>query len=453
MQDTPASPWQTGLGLLPTQEPLYLGILNATPDSFSDGGRFLAPDAALAQALQLLEQGARVLDVGAESTRPDAAPVAPEEEWARLEPVLARLRSELPHIPISLDTRHGSVAARGLQCGVAVINDVTGFSDPELLHVTRNSGCGLIAMRSRMDGERFHMPPYGLSGTASAETALAELAAVKDRLLAAGLQPGRILLDPGFGFGLTFDEDLALWEALSRMPAALDWPAEKFCIGLSRKRFLAWQAGTPALPVAERDPLTAKAHRQAEALGYRVFRSHTGARPCLRLALEDDAQALAQVQVDSWREAYRDILPASTLNQLEAAPLEGAFRTMVTAPPSPACRLWATVMGGKLCGYAATGPCRDTGVDPAATAEIYALYFLKTYWGLGLGQALMAQALASFRERGFSEAILWVLERNSRARRFYEAVGWKLNGPPRTIWQDGIALRECQYHILLASPA
>lgn len=254
--------------------PLFLGILNLTPDSFSDGGRFLDPAAALAQARRLEEAGARMLDLGAESTRPGAAPLDPQDEWARLAPVIAPLRAARPDLPLSVDTRHAGVAGRALAAGVAVLNDVAGFSDPAMLDLARTTDGGLIAMRSRPSGRGFLMPPYGDEGTADADRALAELEDLRDRLLGARIAPGRILLDPGFGFGTTFTEDLALWKALPDLPRILDWPAERFCLGLSRKRFLAWRAGTPELPPSERDPLTAVAHAEAAAWGYRVFRTH-----------------------------------------------------------------------------------------------------------------------------------------------------------------------------------
>jgi dihydropteroate synthase len=97
---------------------------------------------------------------------------------------------------------------------------------------------------------------------------------VRDRLVEAGVTPGRILLDPGFGFGTTYQEDEALWRGLATLPARLDWPVDRFCLGLSRKRFLAWRAGDPALPAADRDGLTAHAHEEALALGFGVFRTH-----------------------------------------------------------------------------------------------------------------------------------------------------------------------------------
>jgi len=251
-----------------------MGILNLTPDSFSDGGRFMDPAAALAQGRALVQAGARMLDLGAESTRPGAAAVGAATEWARLGPVLAALRKELPDVPLSLDTRHAAVAAQGLAMGAAVINDVTGFADPALLGLARASGCGLIAMRSRRQGEGFHMPPYDDPSPRDANQTIAELKAVRDRLLRAGIPAASALLDPGFGFGTTYPEDLALWQALPELGAALAWPTERFCIGVSRKRFLAARAGQPSLPAAMRDGLTAAAHAEASALGYRVFRTH-----------------------------------------------------------------------------------------------------------------------------------------------------------------------------------
>jgi dihydropteroate synthase len=257
--------------------PLFVGILNATPDSFSDGGRFLDPAAALAQAEALRDGGVRMLDVGAESTRPGAGPVSEADEWARLEPVLAALRRALPDLPLSLDTRHAAIAARGLDHGATVLNDVTGFSDPALLDLAVRRGCGLIAMRSRRRGDRLVMPDYGGPGEPDDRAARAELAQVRDRLLGAGVARARILLDPGFGFGTTYREDFALWRGLGTLPGWMDWPADRFCVGISRKRFLAWRSGDPGLPPQDRDGLTASAHGEALALGFRVFRTHGAA--------------------------------------------------------------------------------------------------------------------------------------------------------------------------------
>ena len=263
--------------------PLFIGILNLTPDSFSDGGRYLAPDDALAQAQRLVAAGAGMLDLGAESTRPGSAPVSEDTEWERLAPVLARLRMELPDVPLSLDTRHAVVAARGLEAGVAVLNDVTGFSAPTMLELARSTSCGCIAMRSRVADEHLLMPPYDDPTPGRADAAIAELRVVRDRLCLAGVPDARILLDPGFGFGTTFQEDLALWQALPELPGALGWPGDHFCIGISRKRFLAARAGTPGLAPALRDSLTAAAHAEALGWGFRVFRTHAIVAPGLSL--------------------------------------------------------------------------------------------------------------------------------------------------------------------------
>jgi dihydropteroate synthase len=266
--------WRTAAGKLELGQPAFLGILNITPDSFSDGGRHSAPQAALEQARRLLTDGATLLDLGAESTRPGAAPVSPEEEWERLEPVLDILRRNLPQAILSLDTRQAFVARKGLECGVAVLNDITGFSDPALLALAREAPCGLIAMRSRVTEGRLYMPEYSCRGAVSADPALAELREIKERLLGAGIAWDRILLDPGFGFGTTYSEDLALWEALPALPGILDWPVQRFCLGISRKRFVAWRAGLPTLPPELRDELTHQAHAEAMSLGYRMFRTH-----------------------------------------------------------------------------------------------------------------------------------------------------------------------------------
>ena len=247
--------------------PLFIGVLNVTPDSFSDGGRHAAPEAALAQARRLLAKGFRMLDLGAESTRPGASALDAGTEWARLQPALDLLRKELPEVPLSVDTRHADVAAAALEQGASVLNDVTGFRDPAMLELACRSVCGLIAMRSRMEGGRFVMPPYEGPGETTGYRARFELEAVRHRLAQAGIAETRAVLDPGFGFGTTFSEDAAIWQSLPEIPGPL-------CIGVSRKRFTAFKAGQPDLPAAERDGLTAALHAEALALGAKIFRSH-----------------------------------------------------------------------------------------------------------------------------------------------------------------------------------
>ena len=435
--------WHTSSGSLPLEGPVYLGILNITPDSFSDGGRFCEPTAALAQGRRLLADGATLLDLGAESTRPGAQPVEGTEEWQRLEPVIDGLENEFPKTPLSLDTRHVPVALKGLGRGVAVLNDVSGFSDDGMLDLARNSHCGLIAMRSRRTEGRLVMPPYDDPTPREAETALGELRAMKLRLLQEGIQPERILLDPGFGFGTTYREDLALWEALPRLSEALDWPTERICIAVSRKRFLAHRAGRPELPPNQRDDLTEAAHAEARGLGFRVFRTHAVPAPRVRAARLEDAAAIAAVHVASWRQAYRGMLPEANLDGLSVPDKEATTQNLLRTPPSPRHRLLVLDRGGQILGFAATGPASEGSEE--TQGEIYGIYLHPSNWGRGLGRLLMAQAQAALRADGFREAILWVLERNTRARKFYDAGAWSEVGETRTQWHGGIAIREVRY--------
>jgi len=249
-----------------------MAILNLTPDSFSDGGAYGDPTSAAEQGMRLMGQGAQIIDIGAESTRPGARPTGPGEEWARLAPVVGILRNENPDALLSIDTRHPEVARLALDAGADAINDVTGFGDPEMLALASRSKCGLVAVRSRLVSGNFWMPDYSDASPKNAGAAVQETRDIRDRLLNAGIEPERILLDLGFGFGTTFLEDSAIWDALPEMPRLLDWPMERFCIGVSRKRFVARTFG-----VEGNDPLdtkTADLHKMARNTGYKVFRTH-----------------------------------------------------------------------------------------------------------------------------------------------------------------------------------
>ena len=250
-----------------------LAIINLTPDSFSDGGKFLSPKEAIAYGEGLLRQGAHVLDIGAESTSPGSKPVGQEEQWTRMAPVLSPLRKNNPDCILSVDTRSPYVARLALESGADIVNDVTGFQNPEMLEMAKSCNCGLIAMRSRTDGHHILMPEYLDPTPKTADAAMRELGKIKDGLLAAGIEPERILLDPGFGFGTTFLEDQSLWGTLSKMPSVLDWPVEGFCIGISRKRFVAHKFGVQGNESL--DKKTNDLHSQAAEMGYKVFRTHS----------------------------------------------------------------------------------------------------------------------------------------------------------------------------------
>ncbi|NNJ27647.1 dihydropteroate synthase [Alienimonas chondri] len=215
----------------PTAAPRLMGIVNVTPDSFSDGGRFSGIDAAVAHALELAEAGAAMLDVGGESTRPGAEPVSAQEELRRVVPVIEALASQTS-VPISIDTTKAVVAAAALDAGANVVNDVSGLTlDPAMTPLCAERGCGVVVM---------HMvgTPQTMQNEPRYDDVLAEVAAhLRDRLgalEAAGVKREAILTDPGIGFGKTAAHNLAL---LRGVPAlrALGRPV---LIGHSRKRFL-----------------------------------------------------------------------------------------------------------------------------------------------------------------------------------------------------------------------
>jgi dihydropteroate synthase len=210
---------------------LIVAILNVTPDSFSDGGLYLDPDRAFARALELEEQGADILDIGAESTRPGSARVTEAEEKRRLIPVLKRLRDKLA-IPISIDTYKTAVAENALQMGAEIINDPSGLTiDPQLARAVTNADAGLILnhMRGTPD-EWAKLPPLkDVMGKVRAD-----LEAAAHRAVRTGVDRARIVIDPGLGFGKRGEQNS---EILARLPelGGLDLP---ILVGPSRKLFL-----------------------------------------------------------------------------------------------------------------------------------------------------------------------------------------------------------------------
>ncbi len=221
-----------------------MGVLNVTPDSFSDGGRWLDPGAAVERGLAMLAEGADLLDLGAESTRPGggvygggAQTVEPAEEWRRLAPVLAALRAQTT-APLSIDTRKGEVARRALDAGADLINDVGALADPEVGRAAAAAGCPLILMHSR--GELATMQRGIRFGDLLAEVR-AELAEALERAVALGVDPAQTVLDPGLGFGKTPDQNLLLLRRLDTL-AGLGRP---LLVGASRKSFLGRRGAPP----------------------------------------------------------------------------------------------------------------------------------------------------------------------------------------------------------------
>jgi dihydropteroate synthase len=216
--------------------PSVMGILNVTPDSFSDGGASLAPERALAHGLALLAEGCEYLDVGGESTRPGAEPVPAEVEAARVVPVLAALARAGGGV-LSIDTRKASVAAAALEAGAEIVNDVSaGLADPELLPCAAERGAGVVLMHMR--GEPREMQEAPRYDDVVREVA-AHLRARARAAWQAGVDPGRIALDPGLGFGKLLEHNLELLRALPEL-LSLGLP---LCVGASRKSFLGRLSG------------------------------------------------------------------------------------------------------------------------------------------------------------------------------------------------------------------
>jgi dihydropteroate synthase len=212
------------------RRPLVMGIVNVTPDSFSDGGRFNSCAAAVAHGLRLVEQGADLLDVGGESTRPGAQPVPLEEELRRVLPVIQELRARTV-VPLSVDTSKAAVARACLQAGGHVVNDVTALrGDPDMAAVVRESGAGLILMHMQGTPATMQQAPHYDDVTAEVAGFLQE------RLQAAailGIATARVVLDPGIGFGKTDAHNLQLMARLAELQAL----GRPVCLGVSRKGF------------------------------------------------------------------------------------------------------------------------------------------------------------------------------------------------------------------------
>ena len=213
--------------------PLVMGILNRTPDSFSDGGRFEALDRALAQAERLAEEGADLIDVGGESTRPGAQPLSTEEELRRVQPLVEHLSRRLS-VPLSIDTYKAPVAQAAIDAGARLINDISGLRfDPQMAPLIARSGVALCAMHlSGQSPESIHAP---LVAQDPLERVIADLKETLNQALEAGIERERIVLDPGIGFGKDLAQNLAILRGLERLRRELDTP---ILIGASRKRLV-----------------------------------------------------------------------------------------------------------------------------------------------------------------------------------------------------------------------
>jgi dihydropteroate synthase len=242
--------------------PLILGVLNVTPDSFSDGGRYLDPEQALDRALEIEAEGADILDLGGESTRPGAGTVSEEVELARVLPVLRKLRGRV-QIPISIDTWKSGVARVALAEGAQVVNDVSaGRWDPRLWSVVAEHGAGYVLMHALDRPATMQVEPSYADVTGDVLDFLGKFLA---RAEENGIALESIVCDPGFGFGKTLTHNLTLLRDLETFQAL----RRPILVGLSRKNFLKLLGGTDSLPITND-----MAHVWATARGAAIWRVH-----------------------------------------------------------------------------------------------------------------------------------------------------------------------------------
>lgn len=211
--------------------PVLVGILNVTPDSFSDGGEFLRLEAAVAQAGRLLDEGARVVDVGGESTRPGSDPVSPEEEQRRVLPVVRGILAARPEAVVSIDTYRATTAEAALDAGAHIVNDVTALGDPRMAGLVAERGCPIVLMHMLGEPKSMQEDPRYQDVVREVRDFLAERA---ERAIRAGIDEKNVVLDPGIGFGKTLEHNLTLLDRLDVL-VELGFPV---LFGASRKSFL-----------------------------------------------------------------------------------------------------------------------------------------------------------------------------------------------------------------------
>ncbi len=247
--------------------PLVMGILNVTPDSFSDGGSYFDPKRAVAHADDMVDAGADIIDVGPESTRPGADPVAAQEQISRAIPVIERIREAHPSLAISLDTRLLDVARAGLDAGADIINDVSALRDaPEIAPLAAERGAGLILMHMQGTPATMQAAPHYEDVLAEVSAFLESRAEIAE---AAGVPRQHIILDPGIGFGKTVEHNLTLLSNLGHL-VLLGYP---ILLGASRKRFLARLAAGGEEP-DQRLGSSLACVAQAACCGVKIVRVH-----------------------------------------------------------------------------------------------------------------------------------------------------------------------------------
>jgi dihydropteroate synthase len=273
--------WTVGGRVIPLNRPVLMGIINVTPDSFADGGRYLDPARAVEHGLRLADEGADLLDIGGESTRPGAAPVPAADELRRVLPVIEGLKARCV-LPLSIDTTKAAVAREALKAGASVINDVSALeADPAMADAAAEGKAGLVLMHRQGTPATMQKDPRYAD---LPEEMLAALSTGLGRADAAGVPAERIAVDPGIGFGKTLEHNLWILRHLEFLQAL----GRPILIGASRKSFIGALTDRPA---DQRLPGTLAAHFAAWRRGARIFRVHDVAAHRDFFRLEDTLDA------------------------------------------------------------------------------------------------------------------------------------------------------------------
>jgi dihydropteroate synthase len=257
--------WRCGSHVIPLrQRTLVMGIVNVTPDSFSDGGSYASVDDAVKHAIQMVADGADLLDVGGESTRPGSEAVPADEEQHRIVPVIQRITLDLPDTPVSVDTRKADVALAALDAGATIVNDISAGGDPAMFDVVRDSGAGMILMHMKGEPKTMQEDPTYYDVVAEVRGFLGERV---ESAIAAGIDREQLCVDPGIGFGKNLQHNLELLHDIG----AFHHLGVPVLVGPSRKRFIGTLTGAE---VDDRIEGTAGAVAWCAARGVDIVRVH-----------------------------------------------------------------------------------------------------------------------------------------------------------------------------------
>ncbi len=245
-----------------------MGVLNVTPDSFSDAGRFVNQDAAFGHAVRMVEEGAEILDIGGESSRPGSEPVPLEEELLRVIPVIRRIRARFPEVLLSIDTYKAETARQALEAGADIINDISALrADPEMIEVLKDSTAGIILMHMRGIPKTMQIDPHYQDVV---NEVIEFLRQRRDELVRCGVDPARIAIDPGYGFGKRVRHNMELVRHLGRFSQL----GQPIVVGISRKSTIAHLLGDPKLQSEERMWPTVALTSLLREQGAHIFRVH-----------------------------------------------------------------------------------------------------------------------------------------------------------------------------------